>query len=536
MSRTTIEAVRVSEADGSPVELAWHPGTWYLIRDDHPYLDILTRGHPARSVGDAKIQLLPEPCEEGMQWQRWDLSELMSRHRTLGEVRAPLRVPRDCTLRCYVIPTALLSHRDVLAMAEDVEAELGFPAFWDILAERRDRAWSRPSGGRLRRPPAELIALVDEEAGAAASVRRSPFSELEPRSRQSLPLSENALVSHWAARRSGQLRDLVADLSEALEATEARCARTNPEMRQQRLEAELAQLRVLLPGVEDLAARLTGLIREVELGTPIHPSSLLQRDHRLRLLLRAFAPATSEAISEDESARSHYPPLFLNQLWELWGAVWLAGELRRLGFAGSCSVESSDTITRCSWRLTRAAITVELDFEAEPVLVDYDRMPPVHERAMPALEWAGRNQQLDLERPFLGVEQKCSPDYLLRITGPAGRALIVGDACLASASHHGLNKLDSKPYMVERYRRTLGWADSGEIIRCHPLGGFVLFPPPAGAWSGLESIAGASDCMLLCPSPQGDTEASRRLELLLRSVAGEVVVLPQEDPGGAGGG
>jgi hypothetical protein len=122
------------------------------------------------------------------------------------------------------------------------------------------------------------------------------------------------------------------------------------------------------------------------------------------------------------------------------------------------------------------------------------------------------NQEFDIDHPYFGSEEKCSPDYLIRITTPSGRALMVGDACLASPKHHGIpNRRDSKPYTVENYRRTVGWAAEDQVVRCHPFGGFVLFPPPAEEWAYLQQLPGASDCALLCPSPLGDEEASKRL-------------------------
>lgn len=274
----------------------------------------------------------------------------------------------------------------------------------------------------------------------------------------------------------------------------------------------------------DLKSTLMRLGHDLELTTVIYPSPLFQRDHRLRQLLRAFAPFFSEVLSEVESSRSHYPPIFLNSLWELWGAVWLAKELRRLGFSGSCLTDAANVTKSCSWRLKRDDIVLELDYEPEPVLVDYAKLPPAHERDVPALEWAARNQELDAERPFLGLEPRCSPDYLLRITTPSGRALMVGDASLASPKHHGkkADKSDAKPHTVERYRRTLGWSIKDQIVRCHPMGGFVVFPSPADAWVDFQRLSGAGDCTLLCPSPQGDLEASRRLESLLIVVAPEI--------------
>jgi hypothetical protein len=524
VDNTIIEVVRVIGPDGVGVEYPWEPSTWYLIRDDYPYLDVLTRGHRAQAKGDMKLQSLTDVSEGGTQWQRWDLEAELARQRRLGEISLALKVPKHCVLRCYVVPSSLLSYRDVVAMVEDIEAELGFAAAWDMLAERPDRSWSRYVGGLRASMPSEIIRLVEEELRAALSIRRDPFTELGPRSRLDAPLAENALISHWATRRSGQIRDSAEATMSTLKAVRAKSGRRNPAKRQEKIDAELARLTSIVHRLLELRSILARLVSDIELGTPVYPSPLFQRDHRLRLLLRVFAPPSSEALSEVESSRSHYPPVFLNHLWELWGAVWLAKELRRLGFSGLFSTESAEFVRWCSWRLTRDQIVLELDFEPEPVLVDYDKLPPAHERDVPALEWAARNQELDVNRPFLGLEARCSPDYLLRITTPTRRFLLVGDASLASSKHHGkkVDKADAKPHVVEQYRRTIGWSVEDRVIRCHPMGGFVVFPSPADAWVDFEGLPGAGDCTLLCPSPRGDPEASRRLEGLLMAVAPEL--------------
>lgn len=525
MTTTTIEAVRVWAGDGTATEYPWDPETWYMVRDDHPYLDIRTSGFPARAASGASIVTLPDARDEGLQWQRWDLSADLSRERRLGEVSVVLKVPKNCALRCYVVPTALLTYRDVVTMVEDIEAEMGFTAAWDLASDRPSRSWSRSLSQPRSSTPAEILDTVDEEIGAASSIRRAPFTELAPASRQGTPLAENAIVTHWAMRRSSQLRDLEQRLSASLEAATKRQFLHNPERRQERIDAEVARLRALLDRLRESRIILARFISEVELSTQIYPSPLLQRDYRLRSLLSAFAPSVSEAIAESESARSSYPPLVLNRLWELWGIVWIAKQLRSLGFDGPCSVEAVEAVTRCGWRLARGDVTVELDFEAEPVLVDYDRLPPLQERKVPALEWAARHQRLDEDRPFLGTEIKCSPDYLIRVSTPAGETLLVGDACLSSPLHHGAgdDKQGAKPYTVERYRRTIAWASGNQVVRCHPMGGFVLFPPPSEAWHEFTTLPGASDCMLLCPSPKDDAEASHRFVILLESVVPELV-------------
>jgi hypothetical protein len=511
-------------ADGVSGEYRWGSNTWYLVRDDCPYLDILTRGHLAQAKDrDTKLVPLAGSAEDNTRWQRWDFESDLARQRRLGEICLPLKVPKDCVLQCYVVPTSLLTLRDVLAMVEDIEAELEFAAAWDMIADRPERSWSRRthSGGTIMAD--ELIRLVDEELLAALSIRRDPFTELGPQSRRGVPLAENAIVSHWAMRRWDQLRDSADAAASRLKALRSKSGRVNPGGRQKKIEDEISQLTTIEQRLRHLKGVLTHLGNESERATFLDLSPRFQRDYRLRQLLRAFAPLYSEALSDIESSRSHYPPVFLNRLWELWGAVWLVKQLRRLGFSGSYSADAGDPARSCSWRLRRDDVVLELDYEAEPVFVDYYKLPPAHERNIPTLEWAARNQELDAERPFLGIEQGCSPDYLIRVTTPNGRLLMVGDASLASPKHHGnKDKSDAKPHKVEKYRRTLGWSIENQIVRCHPMGGFVVLPPPADAWVEFERLPGAGDCTLLCPSPQGDPEASRRLENLLMIVAPEV--------------
>jgi hypothetical protein len=337
-------------------------------------------------------------------------------------------------------------------------------------------------------------------------------------------------VSHWAARRASQMRDSMDSAARNILALKARSDLGNPKGRQEKVDAEVSRLTQLLDESSELRNVCIHLVRDVELATPIATGPVFQRDHRLRLLLRAFAPCQSEALSEAYSARSHYPPVFLNHLWELWGAVWMVKELKDLGFSGICTSTWTLDLGWCSWRLTRGNLLVELDFEPQPVLVDYETLPAAHERELPTLEWAAQHQKVDVDRPFLGLEARCSPDYLIRISAPGARYLLVGDASLASAEHHGkkADKADAKPHVVERYRRTIGWFVQEHVVRCHPMGAFVLFPAPSEGWRGFENLEGASDCTLLCPSPGGDREARRRLIAMLCSVASDFRQLPYE--------
>ncbi len=518
--RTTIKTVRVEDADGNKKEYPWEEGTRYLIRDDHPFLDFLVHGpllqQKAEPKDEVRIADLKESDADGGRWQRWDLQTELARHRRLGEIDLLLKVPKGTVLRCYVIPTAILNFRDTVSMIEDIESELGVSAAWDLIDERPERSWSsRTNKGRAIMPP-ELIRQVREEVTAARSIRREPFIELGPASRRGTPLAENAIVSHWTSRRRGQLLDLMNRNSKELDLLRKRSLLEHPDGRRKDIDERIAKLSSLEAELGDIANIVARLGNDAgELNTLVNPTPLFHRDYRLRLLMRAFAPLYSEAISEKDAARSHYPPMFLTRLWELWGAVWLAKQFRRFGFSGSGSTDLSNSIGACSWRLRQGDVLLEMDFEPEPSFIDYKTLPAAHDRNMPALEWAALNQSVNPSRPFLGTEEKCSPDYIIRITIGEERFLIVGDATLASPEHHKENK----PKVVEQYRRTIGWAAEGQIVRCHPMGGFVIFPPPSRAWDKFEKIFGASDCTLLCPDPQDKGEAGERLSHLLKAIS-----------------
>ncbi len=518
---SSIIAVRLADADGAYKELQWNPATRYLIRDDKPFIDLLVQGPLLSARADRKdesnLRDLKESQEGGARWQRWDLETYLARHRRFGEINLELKVPKNSALRCYIVPTLLLDLRDVIAMVDDIESELGIVAAWDVDSAKPERSWSRGTDRRGSITALELIREATEELVAAKSLRREPFIELGPRSRRNLPLPENAVVSHWAARRCAQLRDCAVLCKEEIRSLEERATRGHAERRRERIEERIATLLAVKIELDDLTSVIARFGNDSsELNTLVYPTPLFHRDHRLRLLLRAFSPLMSEAIAESEALRSRYPPILLNKLWEFWGAVWLVKMFRELGFTGHCITELTNAPDACSWRLQKGNVQIELDFEAEPNYVDYSKVPPPHERTVPVLEWAALNQEMDPERPFLGLEEKCTPDYLMRITVGDERFLVVGDATLASAEHHSK---DPKPKTVEKYRRTLGWSVDGGIVRCHPMGGFVIFPPPSESWKEFEVLPGAADCMILAPGPRDTGVARQRLLGLLDALS-----------------
>ena len=153
------------------------------------------------------------------------------------------------------------------------------------LVEPSHRQWAGTNMG-----PSEFAHLVEVELRDALSVRRDPFTELGPQSRRGLPLAENALVSHWAVRRYGQLQDAAEEVAKQCNTLHGSASRQNPDGRWEGIENEIKRLAALEHKLSDLQGHLTRLTDDVELMTAVYPSPLFQRDYRLRHLLRAFAP------------------------------------------------------------------------------------------------------------------------------------------------------------------------------------------------------------------------------------------------------
>lgn len=512
--------------DGEYNTSAWLPNTWYNIRDDRPYIDILVSGNHAQAF-DKKVKLeqLNDAAPDGATWQRWSIETELARRRRFGEITLALKVPKETFLQCYVIPTALLGFVDVIGMIEDIEAELGVNVTWDMADQRPDRSWSSQGQGGGRVSVLELIKNIESELRFARLIRHDPFAELGPPSRRNVSLPENAIVSHWATKRLALIEQSSGVIDAELTIISERLARHNPDGRIPNLHSSVRLMNNLIAQLNYLKHDLSALVRHEELTTSIAPTPVFNRDYRLRKLLAAFSPRLSETISTEESSRSYYPPVYINSLWEMWGAVWLAIMFKKWGYVGSCSVNGVNDLHSCSWRLQKEDIVVEIDYETHPTFVNHSDVPLVHERGMPVLEWAAQNQSFDESRPFIGSEEKCSPDYIIRISTPNFKYLLIGDACLASPEHHAVDSpQDAKPYVVEKYRKSVGWIDNGGIIRCHPLGGFVIFPPPSEAWVYIQKLPGLGDCTILSPTPLGDEAAGQRLEGLISTICSEFVL------------
>lgn len=521
--RAQIHRVRITTADTIQEVRPFSADTCYIITDKYPYLEFEVEGAPLIAPKSDHKTPTFEPLAEsaGIFWQKWQLGPQLSQDRRMGRFELTLQFPADITLQCYVVPAKLLGVADLWAMSEDVERELDRPAAWDPNPTSRVRSYVQEGGAQVS-TTVSLLATVRQELASARSLRRDPPREPSRRGRALVSVPEVALVSQWAVRRSAVLAQAEKWMTNQHTELRRRRAEHGP---QKRIDTNVNALAVCESQLEELRALLPQLMHIIdrnELVAPLSFGPIVQRDHRLRNLLGAFAPPTSEVVSEQVSPWSRYPPVSLNDLFERWGAVWIVQQLRALGFAGQANLAlGADKLESCTWTLWRGEIEVLVDFEPAPALLSFDELPSLDERELPAVEWAVLRQFVDPERPLFGSERCCSPDYVLRIRGPGGAAMAIGDACLADPAHH--HEKEAKAHVVSNYRRSMLWRTDDRLVRCDPHGAFVLLPGPPEGWANLESKTRALDVWHFCPRPRGaDALAHERftrfIERLLRCV------------------
>lgn len=489
----------------------------YPVSDDKAVIEIRCSGSAAPQLEASGKEGVGQFETAGEGWWRLDLGKQhLAENRRLGRLVLRFKVPKATELRLYVIPERLLRPVDVQRMVTQVEAEIRRPVTWRRADPLNGAAWSAPQGS-VDVIPGERLDRVVQELTTALQVRRHPF--VEPAWRYELP--ENAIVSHWATRRLRDLSRWREDVLSSLRVVTARIIERKSAGREQELRTAQAALSLLLLRTEGLRGRVGGMVREWDLGLPIPTGPLVQRDHRLRRLLRAFVPEQSLRLCEAPADLSTYPPVLLNHLFELWGAVWIVGVLREEGFEGAAECWGGDQVRGVTWRLTRGDDRVTLYFEPEPVLLDLAQTPPAHERQLPAVQWAAEQLRLDAERSFYSSRTQHTPDYILSIESAGRRVLLVGDASLADPQYQEGRKLKT----VAQYAESIWWRpEPGVHVPVNALGGFVLLPGPHKHWTELEQTDKARDVTVLAPEVDGaESTANNRLRaLILRFVAPRV--------------
>lgn len=487
----------------------------YIISDSRPYIDFQFQGHPPKAAdAAARRDGILELIAQRTDWVRWNLAKQLSADRRLGRHELALKVPQNTTFRCYVVPEKVVSITDTWAMIEAVESELDRPIAWSEERRRTTRSWVH--GERHSSHSILLAALedIEEELGGAQALRHYPPLEPGQGERRLVPAPEVSLISHWAVQRGNLLSVAIDRLEQECKDLERRQREHHPKRRKDALVQRQSDVLSELARARMLHSLTLQQSASSELSHPIHVGPLVQRDLRFRRLLRAFAPRTSEISHDQPGQWSRLPPLSLNRLFECWGAVWLVDQFRQLGFQGGVDkTQGSTEVAGCTFLLQRDGVRVTLEFEPHPARLDFANLPALDERLVSAEEWAVARQFSDPERPFFGSHDICSPDYLLRIEGTGRPIFAIGDACLADPCYHDK---DDKPETLRAYRRSIMLKSSTGLVRCEPLGLFVLYPGPTERWSQLETNCRKDDIWLLCPQVSGaDSTARMRVHRML---------------------
>lgn len=511
---TEIRRIRTYTAGGGSTEQPFYSGVSYIINDQAPYFELEVTGPPVQPIpGHVRPYFggrIPEETWISGQpyWQRFEFGSELSRDRRMGGFEIPLRIPSDVVIRYYVVPSKLLGVMDIWCMIERVETEIGRPIAWDPDRRKTVRSWFRDASSPTVSMVSLLLESIESELRAAWALRRDPPTEIG-RHGDYDPVPECSLVSRWASRRASDLTQMRARIERDRDEYTRRTREPSPTNRREPLESLLQTTREYLERLDSLLPKVLGEVRLEELASPIEFGPITQRDHRLRLLLRAFAPSRIQIVAADPSSWSQFPPVSLNRLFEAWGVVWMVERLRSIGFTGSIDQAlGNDQLEGARWILTRDQVTVIIDYEPHPAQLRFGSLPELGQRTVSAVEWAILNQPVDQERPLYGSEERCSPDYVVRLEGPSGRVLAVGDATLADPAHQ--RPREGKSAVVATYRRSIYWRVGEQILGCDVLGGFVIFPGPTGMWSLLERESRRQDIWLFCPVPHAeDSDASR---------------------------
>lgn len=508
-----IATYALGQVGGTPQIAPYHVGAIYSIDDLNPWLCIGFAKKPAAIKKVGKFDQHPIPPTADLTWWRWQPiapeERQIGRLRRYGHYRMELHEPRRLTLQCYVWPGRFFDPLRYQAMLAEIEHEFGRPIEW----ERSDApVRSRVVPTRGQPSDAELFQTIQYELGAVHALERSgaladPAAELHETTFAISP--ETRLVAMWAWRRQA---DLV-----QLRRRQARIAAAHGVVPGDANQARAAHRRAInstaLAAVRDgerLAAQVSRIasLHHHELSS-FELSPAMQRDHRLRRLVRAFAPVTREhwaAISTPQMSTS--PPLKAPDVFELWGVARLVCALSALGWTVVQRV-----CTDAAFASMREPHLVELSkgklvlsLEHNPVVhkIDCSAAPPMHVRRMALVEWANAN----VPGPDgLVAAADLTPDYVLRLSsvddGPL--ALAIGDATLSDPKYGSEIEDGSQGNMTKAekmitYRERVGWRVRGRLIRCTPACTFVILPGPTARWTDVMSTSGV-DSVLLFPDP-----------------------------------
>jgi hypothetical protein len=505
----------------------------YHIDDLHPWVHFGVNHAKRPELGETQPGYLERSVlvSDGLTWHRWcPLSKketTLSAERRFGYYEVQFGGAWSGRLRCYVWPARLFNRQQMTSMIRAIVSEVGRPISW----ERSDspvRAYAtRTTGGRVE--VATLLKQTVDELHAVELLqkRRRPREESLQADEGDVgdrDSPEERLIALWALRRLRQIVDYRHSLERAISLhKDALWEYAGNRQRIEEHEGALARALPTLQAVARTAARVRAIAQGyAQQRGPLALAPSMQRDYRLRRLLRAFNAPTHEWLAEQVSELSTLPPIKAPELFELWGAVHIAKMLRALGWQGGQPTirgTSQDwgvsALDGCTWRFMKEDEELIFDFSPRPRVIDLVAIPATHARATSTWQWAA--EQLGASANVLYALAPSTPDYALRWSRGSRYALCIGDASLADPRHQKGNKVAK----VCEYRREVAWrVEGGKVVTCSLGGTFVLFPGPSSHWDAAVHEAARQDCYALCPEPgvQDDADTLQKMAHMLAAM------------------
>lgn len=515
-----VATVSGARQGGARARTALAPTHLYSVWDDRPFLLIGFADHGEADLAErckTHQHIVPHdqsqhgaPPRGSERW--WALYPVASSRTTVGEERrygridVELTAPMAVSFACVVHPRKYFTPSTFRRMLDEIRDHFGWSIEWDSPASPVHSGTFGVSGEDAVE---RLVANIQQELQGV----RQWLRVLQRDGDAAAAFAPEArLVAAWQTRRAKVLRTQIARQEVFLaNAVAGSGGRALPEKRLQDVALSAERARLALRDLMGLAAR-----QRLAHG-PFALSPRMQRDHRLRRLLRAFAPTRRERWSDVVSGEpSELPPLKAADVFEYWCAAVLANAARECGWAlegqegrsdqpdGGVPVFHQSTFRKDDCRLT---ICFQPDVaETQARSVDF-----VDVRGQQGVEAvAARRGDVD----GLVAYGKETPDFaLLLVLADGRRAFAIGDAALTDPARGGPRE---KIERMIRYRDRIAWRASGRTHRCQETCTFVMFPGPQSTWDGVLAPV-PCDSVVLCADPAADPDlaVARRFAALM---------------------
>lgn len=521
---------------GAPIVVPYQAGAIYSIDDENPWLCIgFLESRKAQPMGKQKVGTLERYLDgpaDGLTWWKWQPlarhDKSIGRERRYGHYHTALREPLHITLQCYVWPGRFCDPLRYQTMLAEIEQEFGRPIEWER-SEVSIRSRVAPRRGRPT--DAELLLTIRDELYAVHALERTGAlseSAITVPELAEAASPEARLVAMWSWRRLADVVQMRQRQTRAAELHGAEAGDPNHARAQRRMERAAAER-----ADEDEAARLMTQVSRIAdrrrsdlLSFDLSPA--MQRDHRLRRLVRAFAPETREHWASTPTLQmSTSPPLKAPDVFELWSVARLVRAISGLGWTVMRREASRATVAPVAepYRVEFSKGDLVLTLEHNPTVhrLDCGPAPPMHARRVPLIEWASAN----VPGPEgLVAAGDLTPDYALRISSGANEplALALGDATLSDPKYvtepeEGSESNRTKADKMITYRERIGWRAGGRLIRCLPACTFIILPGPPSRWEAMTSLVGV-DSVFIFPDPGAadDLDATTRVAGLVEAM------------------